>query len=120
MKRKLLVCGDTISPLLYAMDVFIPLLDLRQEFRCTIDKIDLASKPDNGKVIELFFNGAKSAKDLLSPLYHLICPDVLEKKITICCLDWHTSRMAGLQGSLFHSRLARWFPCHPHGLWRVT
>lgn len=28
------VCGDMIDPLLYAMDIFIPLVDLRQEFRC--------------------------------------------------------------------------------------
>ncbi|MFC7694279.1 hypothetical protein ACFQY5_36820 [Paeniroseomonas aquatica] len=28
-------CGDSIQPFLYAADVFIPLLDLRQEIRCS-------------------------------------------------------------------------------------
>lgn len=32
--REAIPCGDEISPGLYAMDVFIPLLDLRQEMRC--------------------------------------------------------------------------------------
>lgn len=32
--REPIPCGDEISPGLYAMDVFIPLLDLRQEMRC--------------------------------------------------------------------------------------
>ena len=30
-------CGNLINPLLYSVDVFIPLLDIRQEFRCHID-----------------------------------------------------------------------------------
>jgi hypothetical protein len=29
-------CGDQIEPALYAMDVFVPLLDLKQESKCTI------------------------------------------------------------------------------------
>ncbi|SEP78847.1 hypothetical protein [Nitrosomonas ureae] len=29
-------CGDTIDPLMYATDVFISLIDFRQEFRCNI------------------------------------------------------------------------------------
>ena len=32
--REAIPCGDEISPGLYAIDVFIPLLDLRQEVRC--------------------------------------------------------------------------------------
>jgi hypothetical protein len=34
-------CGEQIEPALYAADVFIPLIDLRQEQRCTI-----SSRPD--------------------------------------------------------------------------
>ena len=38
--RPALPCGDAISPFLYAMDVFIPLLDLRQEFRCHVGRAE--------------------------------------------------------------------------------
>lgn len=33
-------CGESISSILYAVDVFIPLLDLRQESRCQIRSFD--------------------------------------------------------------------------------
>ena len=35
-KRSPTRCGDNISPLIYALDVFIPLVDLRQEQRCVV------------------------------------------------------------------------------------
>ena len=31
-----LPCGDAINPFLYAVDEFIPVLDLRQESRCSV------------------------------------------------------------------------------------
>jgi hypothetical protein len=36
--RQALPCAEAISPFLYAVDVFIPLLDLRQEFRCHVGR----------------------------------------------------------------------------------
>lgn len=33
-------CGDEIEPSLYALDTFVPLLDLRQESKCTITSLD--------------------------------------------------------------------------------
>jgi hypothetical protein len=36
-------CGDQIDPLIYAVDMFIPLLDLRQESRCVVSAAPEAS-----------------------------------------------------------------------------
>lgn len=37
-------CRNAINPLLYSIDVFIPLIDLRQEMRCDIRTAEVASK----------------------------------------------------------------------------
>lgn len=37
-------CGDAIRPSLYALDVFIPLIDLRQESKCEMGKSSTAPK----------------------------------------------------------------------------
>lgn len=46
------LCGQTIEPLLYSADIFIPLLDLRQEIRCMIrpSQIQANINPSNTKV----------------------------------------------------------------------
>ena len=36
-------CSDNISPALYALDVFIPLVDLRQESKCEIGRANDAT-----------------------------------------------------------------------------
>jgi len=35
-------CGDQIEPALYALDVFVPLLDLREESKCAVSSEDSA------------------------------------------------------------------------------
>ncbi len=35
-------CGDQIEPALYALDTFVPLLDLKQESKCTISSVESA------------------------------------------------------------------------------
>lgn len=48
-------CGETISPLLYALDVFLPLIDLRQEMRCDVRSSPLPAG-EQGSWIAFFDN----------------------------------------------------------------
>ena len=38
--RKGIRCGDEIDPVLYAVDIFIPLIDMREESKCSVGVVD--------------------------------------------------------------------------------
>jgi hypothetical protein len=46
-------CGDTIQPLIYALDVFVPLFDLKEADRCEIEAVRSA-RPANAAAVLLF------------------------------------------------------------------
>ncbi len=46
-------CGDQIDPLVYALDIFIPLLDLRQESRC---EVSAAPGAQGWRIIFMFYS----------------------------------------------------------------
>lgn len=62
-------CGDLISPMIYALDVMIPLVDFRQEFRCHIRSREPAI--DGGpSVVDAGDGEMKLQKDFQVEIWH--------------------------------------------------